>query len=271
VQTGVVEFGNGVVQPDGTISKAELVSELTDNFASVSTAVAGMKHLQGFTNLAQAFKMGQKLLTQKGRRESQAAIMTISDGKPSFVFETTQVANDLTEKGIQKFMVVVSDFPNSDAWHFMASIASQPHPTNTVRVPGWEALADGGGPFVQEALVKFCPAAHSPAITLEIAEQRGYMLVYEKGYCGGLGQRLGRNKVFDPDRCFKLAQDEGATGFSMGRKYRRGRCHVETLEFTCEEYAKWRADPDDPKCSSSWSGGFHNSKYYDWYAMEPQC
>jgi len=271
---GVVEFGNGVIESDGTISKAKLVTELTDTLSSVETAVANMVHLRGFTNLAQAFKLAQKLLVQRGRSEAQSAILTITDGKPSFMWETKQVAADLDEKGIMKYMLVVAEYPGSDAWEFMKLLATQPHETNTVRVPGWDALADGGGPFVQEALVKFCPAAHSPSHTLILEKQRGFMLVYEKGYCGGLGQTARHpngmpRRIHDPEECFRWTQGEGRTGFSLGRKYRTGRCSIELLKFTCANYQQWQNNPDAPECPTSWHGGFHRSRYYDWYALEP--
>ena len=96
------------------------------------------------------------------------------------------------------------------------------------------------------------------------------MLVYKKGYCGGLGKTMGR-RIFDPNECFRLAQEFPATGFSMGRKYRAGKCCVETLPFSCDEYSAWEANPAEPACSSSWGGGFHKSRYYDWYALEPSC
>eukprot|EP00964_Phaeocystis_antarctica_P161877 scaffold135138_cov69-Phaeocystis_antarctica.AAC.1 len=64
------------------------------------------------------------------------------------------------------------------------------------------------------------------------------MLVYEKGYCGGLGRTLGRTTV-DPQECFKLAKRAGASAFSMGRRYRKGRCSVELLEFTSDDYKQW--------------------------------
>merc|ERR1719478_1313538 len=41
VNIGVVLFGNGVIEEDGTISKAKLISELTEDLAAVKTAVAG--------------------------------------------------------------------------------------------------------------------------------------------------------------------------------------------------------------------------------------
>jgi len=271
VHIGVVEFGNGVIEDDGSISKAVLVMELSDDLAAVKTAVAGMEHQKGFTNLAQGFKLAQKLLQQRSRKDAQSAILTITDGKPSFNWETKEVAKDLDEKGIQKFIVGISEFPNSDEWKFMKhELASQPWDTNTVRVPGFDALQDGAGPFVREALTKFCPAAMSPSQTDRDSEARGFRLIYQKGYCGGLGRTLGTN-VFDPSECFRLTQAAEKTGFSMGRKYRKGKCSVELLPFTCTEWQQWVDHPDAPACSSSWTGGFHNSRYYDWYALEPNC
>ena len=77
--------------------------------------------------------------------------------------------------------------------------------------------------------------------TLIIAEvkARGYMLVYKKGYCGGLGMTLSGD-ITDPQECFKLARKHKATGFSMGRRYRKGKCSVELLEFTSDDYKQWQ-------------------------------
>jgi hypothetical protein len=270
VNIGVVLFGNGVIEEDGTISKAVLVSELDDDLAAVRTAAAGMAHQRGFTNMAQGFVLTEKLLQQKSRKDAQSAVMTISDGKPSFLFETTEKAKELEGKGIMKFFVGISEFPGSDEWRTLREMATQPPDTNTVRVPGFDALQDGGGPFVRQAIAKFCPAAMSPSQSLEQEVLQGYMLVFEEGYCGGLGKTLSHD-VADPEECRRLANEVKATGFSIGKRYREGKCCVETLDFTCDNYQHWQADRQDPICPTSLSGGFHTSKYYDWYAIEPVC
>jgi len=273
VRIGALMFGNGVIEADGTISKAVLVSELVGgkegDFAALKAAVAGMEQKKGFTNMAQGFVLAEKLLQQKGRKDAQSAVLTISDGKPSFLFETTEKAKELGEKGIMKFFVGVSEFPGSDEWRLVSEeLSSKPADSNTVRVPGFDALQDGGGPFVREAIAKFCPAAMSPSQTKEQNHVQGWMLVYKRGYCGGLGRTLSRSTV-DPEACRQLAVEAGATGFSMGRRYRKGKCCVETLQFKCEDYKGWVANPENPSCSSNWEGGFHKSRYYDWYAIEP--
>merc|ERR1719502_1538937 len=113
--------------------------------------------------MAQAFALAEKLITQKNRPEARSAVLTISDGKPSFLFETTEQAKALESKAIMRFMVGIAEFKGSDNWQLMKKLASQPSETNTVRVPGIDALQDGGGAFVQEALTKFCPASLSPS------------------------------------------------------------------------------------------------------------
>jgi hypothetical protein len=270
MQIALVIFGNGIIEDDGSISKAVLLRELSTDLAATKEAAAGMEHQKGFTNMAQAFVLARKLLTQKGRAEAQSAVMTISDGKPSFLFETREQAKTLESKGIMRFMVGISEFPGSDAWQLMQELASQPAFTNSVRVPGIDALQDGAGAFVEEALVKFCPASMSPSLNLKEERAQGYILVRKAGYCGWLGRLLGR-KVFGADRCAELARKSGATAFSMGQKWRRGRCNVEIFEFTCEVYKQWQDNPENPSCSWSGSGSFHSSSGYDWYAIQPDC
>ena len=68
---------------------------------------------------------------------------------------------------------------------------------------------------------------------------RGFMLVYEQGYCDALGKTLGTD-IRDPHECFKLARKHKATDFSMGRRYRRGKCSVELLDFDCGTYKQWQ-------------------------------
>jgi hypothetical protein len=268
MQIGLVVFGNGAIEDDGSISKAVLLRELSTDLQATKDAAAAMEHQKGFTNMAQAFVLARKLLTQKGRSYAQSAVMTISDGKPSFLFETREQAAVLESKGIQRFMVGISEFPGSDQWKLMTELASQPAFTNTVRVPGIDALQDGAGAFVEEALVKFCPASMSPSMNLKEERAQGYILVRKAGYCGWLGRLLG-TKVFHPDQCAELARKDNAQAFSMGKKWRAGRCNVELFEFTCEIYNKWQDNPENPSCSWSGSGGFHSSAGYDWYAMQP--
>jgi uncharacterized protein YegL len=270
VQVGLIVFGNGEIQDDGSISKAVMLRELTTDLVATREAAAAMEHQKGFTNMAQAFVLARKLITQKGRAYAQSAVLTISDGKPSFLFETQEQAKVLESKGITRYMVGISEFPHSDEWELVKQLASQPAATNAVRVPGIDALNDGAGAFVEEAIVKFCPASMSPTLALKEERSQGFMLVRKAGYCGWLGRQLGRH-VYDPTKCAALANKVGATAFSMGQKWRKGRCNVELYEFSCDVFHQWQQNPESPSCSWSGSGGFHSSGGYDWYAIQPDC
>merc|ERR1719181_168137 len=89
-QIGIVQFGNGQILKDGTIADAKDILPLTNDMKKVAKAVDGLVHLKGFTNMAQAFGVAEKLLLLGGRKAVQSAVMTITDGKPSFLFQTNE-------------------------------------------------------------------------------------------------------------------------------------------------------------------------------------
>jgi hypothetical protein len=53
--------------------------------AAVQTAVGAIAWQKGFTNMAQAFTLAEKLFLLGGREKAQEAILTIAGGKPSFL------------------------------------------------------------------------------------------------------------------------------------------------------------------------------------------
>lgn len=266
MQVGMVLFGNGAIEEDGTISKAVLVHELSDDIAAVRTAAEGITAQKGFTNLAQAYALAQKLLQQKSRKDAQSAVLTISDGKPSFLFETREKNKAMKDGGITFFNIGIAEFPGSDQWKLMQEMASQPAETNTVRVPGLDALEDGGGPFVQEALTKFCPNSISPSMAVQTEESQGYMLVRKGGYCGELGECT-RDAVHDPALCKTFAEDHGSPGFALGQGLRAGSCCIAMCAVpSCDMYKNWMDNQENPECDK-----FEASKFYNWYAVAPVC
>merc|ERR1712070_1056054 len=67
MKVGIVQFGNGEIMEDGTISAALKLSPLTENMADLETVVADMAFLKGFTNMAQAFAIAETMYTEAGR------------------------------------------------------------------------------------------------------------------------------------------------------------------------------------------------------------
>jgi len=159
-QIGIVQFGNGQILKDGTIADAKDILPLTNDMKKVAKAVEGLVHLKGFTNMAQAFGVAEKLLLLGGRKAAQSAVMTITDGKPSFIFQTNEKVLQLKDKHTKLFFVPITEFKGEEL-KLMKKWASTPWPTNLVHVPGLDALASSKRRFVQRCLVKFCPEAKS--------------------------------------------------------------------------------------------------------------
>ena len=58
--------------------------------------------------MAQAFALAETMYTSAGGKGSQCTLQVITDGKPSFQFQTNELVEQLDDKGVQRFFVVVS-------------------------------------------------------------------------------------------------------------------------------------------------------------------
>merc|ERR1719230_944296 len=176
MKVGLIEFGNGIIMPDGvTVSPAMNVHVLSSDLGSVKESLEGMVQKKGFTNMAQAFALAETMYTAAGRKGSQSALLVITDGKPSFQFQTNELVEQLDDKGIQRFFVVVSD--DEKNLDLMKHWASVPWETNLLHVPGLSLLEADNGLWAQKAVTLFCPAAMSPALLDTKETAQGFMHV----------------------------------------------------------------------------------------------
>jgi hypothetical protein len=267
MKVGVVEFGNGQLMADGqTVSPAINLQALTTEMGSVTTAITDMVHQAGFTNMAQALALAETMYSAGGREGAQQALLVITDGKPSFQFQTNELVQQLDDKGVQRFFVVVTDDVKSV--DLMKTWASQPWETNLLHVQGIAPLQADNALWAQKALTLFCPAAMSPDL-LEVKEQSGgFMHVKDGGYCGGRGNLLSRT-VADAEGCAYLAQGDGAHSFILGTWFRRGYCYAGqmTADEVSSAYSGWQADRVAPTCTVG--TGWTSSMIFDFYAMQP--
>jgi len=264
MKIGVVQFGNGDIMPDGSIAEALLVQELTHDMAKVKKAVEGLVYTKGFTNMAQAFTVSEKVLNLGGRQKAMSAVLTITDGKPSFLFQTYQMIMKLKDKAVKLFFAPVTTFKGTEL-KLMKKWASRPWQTNLVRIPGFAAMNADSALFQQRMLVKFCPEAMSPSSKIVKEKSLGYMLVREQGHCGKRGKRLGY-KVRSARRCARLAQRAKAKAFSPGTHYARGRCYAESLAVTPAMIAGFNKDRTNPACPG---GKWAKDELYDFYVVVP--
>merc|ERR1719353_2623843 len=124
----VVQFGNGEILDDGSISSAKPIIPLTSEIAKVKAAIEGLEYMKGFTNMAQAFTEAEKYFLLGGRRKAQSAVMTITDGKPSFMFQTHEKVMQLKDKHIKLFFAPVIEFSDEEL-ELMKEWASSPWET----------------------------------------------------------------------------------------------------------------------------------------------
>merc|ERR1719440_334665 len=135
---------------------------LNSDLSLAKAAIENSAQKKGFTNMAQAFALAETMYTAAGRKNSQSALLVITDGKPSFQFQTNELVEQLDDKGVQRFFVVVSDSEKSV--DLMKKWASDPWETNLLHVPGLSPLDADSNVWAQKALTLFCPAAMSPSL-----------------------------------------------------------------------------------------------------------
>jgi len=266
MKVGVLQFGNGVIMDDGvSVSPAINVQPLTTDLVLVKTGLENLPYKKGFTNMAQAFALAEVMYTAAGRKGAQSAILVITDGKPSFNFQTTELVRQLDDKNVQRFFMVVSESGGDDLKK-MQGYASSPWETNLIHVPGIDALQADASVWAQKATVMFCPQSFSPQNMVAEEQTQGFMMVKESGYCGDRGTLLSKD-VADASTCSYLAQGTGAQAFLLGAWFRRGYCYASSLAVDQAQFTAWEQNRVEPACSAP--DGWTTSKLFDFYAMAP--
>jgi len=273
VKLGLVLFGNGVIMPDGkTVSPAINAQKLTFDKDKVKGAVEGLPFKKGFTNMAQAFAMAEDMFTKGSRSRAQQSVMLITDGKPSFSFMTNEMAEQLDDKAIMRYFVIVSETPmNDDSMKNIKRWASQPWETNLIHVGGLAMLDADVELFAEKAITKFCPLAYSPKTAAYEIAIYGFQHVKDGGFCGVKDKKnnLLSKTVDNAEQCAALASGAGKHSFMLGIWFRKGYCIGGTMEVTEAQYREWGtpAGKADPKCTDG--DGWKSSMIFDFYAMEP--
>jgi len=270
MRIGVVLFGNGAILADGkTVAPAINVQKLTKEMSQVKTAMGKCIQKGGFTNMAQAFALAEDMFIKGSRKDAQQSVMTITDGKPSFAFMTNEMVEQLDDKGIMRYFIVVNDAgPTSDVMKQMKLWASQPWETNLIHVQGTLMLEADTDLWVEKALTKFCPLAYSPSIAVSESAVYGFDHVKDSGWCGDKrNDNILSKTAADAEACAALAIGAKKTSFLLGNFFRRGWCIGGTVDVDSDQYKEWQANKVNPECKVG--DGWSSSMLYDFYACEP--
>jgi len=271
VKLGIVLFGNGVIMPDGmTVSPAINAHALSFDMDSVKQAVSDLPFKKGFTNMAQAFAMAEDMFIKGSRRKAQQSVMVVTDGKPSFSFMTNEMVEQLDDKSIMRYFVVVSETPlNDDSMNNMKKWASHPWETNLIHVQGGLVMLEADEElWAEKAVTKFCPLAHSPMADEFESKSHGMMQVYSGGYCGEKKKKNLLSKNVDGSaQCAALASGAQVQSFLLGKGLRKGWCFAGTMEVSDRQFDEWVMNKVTPTCPEE--GGWIETQLFDFFVLEP--
>jgi len=281
MRIGVVEFGNGQVGKDGVIASANEIIKLTNDTTAVKTAINGMKWQGGFTNMAQALVLADAMLKTGGRKAAQSAVLVITDGKPSTVFETNQQIVKMKDRAVKMFFAPVTSEGGANL-QLMRHWASQPWESHYVHVPGVYALKGSASAFMERFLATFCPQAFDPNAKSIEEKELGFFLLKTHSICGDptLGNRLSTS-LRNVGECAALvrvatcgtgAETKTCEAFSYGEWYRKGYCYSEHFTIDEDKIKTWqtpmaRENPTAP-CDDSEGKGWVYNPFYDTYVLE---
>lgn len=123
VRLGAIMFGKGKLDEDRVVSDAVVADGMgSEDFEVVAKGINALKWQRGFTNMAQAFTKAKTLFTTNARRTAESVLMMITDGRPSFKFQTGHAARVM--------IVHVMQYRKQDNIDLLMDYASQPAATN---------------------------------------------------------------------------------------------------------------------------------------------
>lgn len=267
MKVGVVLFGNGHVQRDGSVKTAINVQPLTANLTAVQQRISSMKWQRGLTNMAQALVAAEKMLLQGARGHAQSAILVLSDGRYLFKYKTSEKAKDLRDKNIQIFMAPISEYRSKEL-DVLHGWVSQPWEANYERIPGIALLKNNEKMFAQKLLAKFCPLAVSLARQDAIEDSSMHMLIHAGGTASpACGPALNLGTVESVDKCAESARASGRLGFAYAESgVERGHCLAEGFNTTKAMWDTWKANRES---QTNPCGSWKPNPHYDTYALKP--
>jgi uncharacterized protein YegL len=183
VKVAVVQFGNGKLD-DKTkvVSDALLIHGLDTDFTAVKEKIDGLTWSKGFTNMAQAFMKASSIIQRSPRKFAAGTLLMITDGKPSFTFQTDKAVAAFKGRG-KVVIVQVKNFASKETKALMKKYASKPWQGNWMLIPGKAALKADYGKYAEKVLVTSCPRAESPQALFAVNMEMGYEKKYEKWAC----------------------------------------------------------------------------------------
>eukprot|EP00747_Dinoflagellata_sp_TGD_P133975 gnl/TRDRNA2_/TRDRNA2_175267_c4_seq1.p1 gnl/TRDRNA2_/TRDRNA2_175267_c4~~gnl/TRDRNA2_/TRDRNA2_175267_c4_seq1.p1 ORF type:complete len:236 (-),score=50.03 gnl/TRDRNA2_/TRDRNA2_175267_c4_seq1:91-696(-) len=164
--------------------------------------------------MAQAFMKASAILQRSPRKHAAGTFLMITDGKPSFIFQTDKAVQ--TYKGRGRVVIVqVKQYAAKETKELMKRYASKPWQSNFVLVHGKAALKADYATYADKVLVSGCPRAESPKSVAAMNAENGYEKKYEGWNCEA--NIASSTDVDNIDACAAMMNEvDGAKAFSYG-------------------------------------------------------
>jgi uncharacterized protein YegL len=173
VQVGVVLFGNGKLDLEtNIISDAKVITDnLEADMEAVKTKIQEMIIHKGFTNMAQAFTKSKDVLTY-ARKKAASVVMVVTDGRPSFKFQTMHAVKSL--RSSSRVMIVhVQANKKKEMAELLKGWVSEPANANYRYIAGKSKLAKAYDSYVTSQVADLCPELISPSAVTECTATDG--------------------------------------------------------------------------------------------------
>jgi len=167
VQVGIVLFGNGKLDLEtNIISDAKVVTDnLEGDMESVEGKIKDLIIHKGFTNMAQAFTKSKDVLTY-ARKGAATAVVIITDGRPSFKFQTGHAVTSL-RKSARVLIIHVQANKKKEVAEMLKTWVSEPSSANYRYIAGKSKLAKAMDSYVTSEVADLCPKLISPSAITE--------------------------------------------------------------------------------------------------------
>lgn len=134
---GILQFGNGDLLADGTISEALKVQDLSKDLMWSAEQVKSLRSLGGLPNMAQMLVLAESMFKKSERPNSQKTLVLFTNSKPLYKNKAFEQAARLQQQGVRIFVVVASDslqagplWEKADDFATVEKIASKPAKAN---------------------------------------------------------------------------------------------------------------------------------------------
>lgn len=228
MNVGIVQFGNGKILEDGSIEKAVIRHPLSPaDPKKLDAVIDKLKWQRGFSNFAQAFSMAQVAFLNGGRKRAHSMMLIVTDGKPSFHFQTEQAMRKLKGSGVQVVVAQISLNPGKEA-DVMKQLATKPSGTNFLHFPGFKKLKADPAGYAHQTLVHTCSKAYSPTKRDKKVQRRGWDVVHIAVCAKADMTRVhgnGKNKPMSFSDCVATVVSKNAEEFAYSRWKKR--CYIQ--------------------------------------------